>query len=148
MIRSFHQFVWGIKMTFVNRYRNTYAEIDLEAIEHNVIKLQSLLPQNSKMMGVVKADGYGHGSVPVAKKMLEQGVDFLMVALLEEAITLRENGITVPILVVGRVAPEFVHVAAEKDITVAVFQLEWLKEVERRCLKRPVSTHLELETGM
>ena len=135
-------------MTIGNRYRNTYAEIDLEAIEYNVIKLKSLLPQNSKMMGVVKADGYGHGSVPVAKRMLDKGVDFLMVALLEEAVTLRENGITVPILVVGRVAPKFASVAAEMDITVAVFQLEWLQEVEQRGLTKPISTHLELETGM
>lgn len=135
-------------MTKVNRYRNTYAEIDLQAIGHNVTKLKALLPKNSKMMGVVKADGYGHGSVPVAKKMLEQGVDFLMVALLEEAVTLRENGITVPILVVGRVAPKFAQVAAEMDITVAVFQLEWLQEVEERGLTKPISTHLELETGM
>ncbi len=131
-----------------NRYRNTYAEIDLQAISHNVVQLKSLLPTGSKMMGVVKANGYGHGSVPVAKTMLEQGVDFLMVALLEEAIVLRESGINVPILVIGRVAPEYVHVAAEMDITLAVFQLDWLRDVEKIGLKKPVSTHLELETGM
>src|SRR5699024_7088401 len=108
------------------KYRNTWAEIKLDAIGHNIQKLAGLLPEGHKVMGVVKGNGYGHGSVQVAQVLLNHGVDFLMVALLEEAVTLRKGGIRTPILVVGRVDPKHAYIAAEYDITLSVFQLDWL----------------------
>lgn len=129
------------------RYRNTWVEIDLEAIRNNIVQLQSLLPNNRKVMGVVKADGYGHGSVEVAKVAVEKGIDHLMVAYLEEAITLREHGITVPILVIGRIPPRFVHVAVAHNITLSVYQLAWLEEVIEQNFPGTLSIHLEFETG-
>src|SRR5690625_1435572 len=90
----------------MDRYRNTWVEVDLEAIQYNITQLRNLLPEGHKAMAVVKADGYGHGSVQVARAALNVGIDFLMVALLEEAIHLRNNGIDVPIFVIGRVRPE------------------------------------------
>lgn len=130
------------------KYRNTWAEINLDAIGYNIQQLTNLLPDGSKAMGVVKADGYGHGSVQVAKILVDTGVDFLMVALLEEAITLREGGIDTPILVVGRVDPTYAHVAAENDITLTVFQIDWLEAVRDKKFSKPLSVHIEFETGM
>lgn len=129
------------------RYRNTWAEIDLEAIRHNVTQLQELLPHNRKVMGVIKANGYGHGSVEVAKAITNSGIDHLMVAYLEEAIKLREHGIKEPILVIGRIPPKFVHVAIKHDITLAIFQREWLLEVLEQPTEGTLSIHLEFETG-
>lgn len=129
------------------RYRNTWAEIDLEAIRRNVEQLQHILPDNRNIMGVVKADGYGHGSVAIAKTIIDCGIDHLMVAYLDEAIKLREHGIKVPILVIGRIPPKFAHVASAYDITLAIFQKEWLLEALKYDFNRPLSIHLEFETG-
>src|SRR5690625_2167345 len=132
----------------MNRYRNTWAEINLDAIGYNIQQLKNLLPKQHKVMGVVKADGYGHGSVQVAQTALDAGVDFLMVALLEEAIKLREHGITAPILVIGRVPPSYAHVAATNNITLTVFQIEWLRALRNVTFDKKLSIHVEFETGM
>src|SRR5690625_4215909 len=130
------------------RYRNTWAEINLDAIGYNIQQLKKLLPAEHKVMGVVKADGYGHGSVQVAQTALDVGVDFLMVALLEEAVKLRENGITVPILVIGRVPTSYASVAARHNITLTVFQADWIRELVDETFEKPLSVHVEFETGM
>lgn len=132
----------------MQRIRNTYREIDLSKIQDNVKALGALLPENGKVMGVLKADAYGHGSVKVAEALINVGVDFLMVALLEEALELREGGIDVPILVIGRVNPAFAPLAAEKAITLSVFQIDWVEKVETLDFAQPLNIHLEFETGM
>lgn len=130
------------------KYRNTWAEINLDAIGYNIQQLKKLLPDERKIMAVVKADGYGHGSVEVARTALNAGVDYLMVAIFEEAVYLRKNNIDAPILVVGRVSPSFAKVAAELNITLAVFQKEWVEAVQDEQFEKPLSIHLEFETGM
>src|SRR5699024_8994142 len=130
------------------KYRNTWAEISLDAIGHNIQQLAGLLPKGRKVMGVVKADGYGHGSVQVAQMLTEQGVDFLMVALLEEAVKLCEDGIRTPILVVCRTNARYAHIAADYGITLSVFQLDWLKAIENDAFSKPLQIHIEFETGM
>lgn len=129
------------------RYRNTWAEIDLAAIRHNLTQLQALLPEGRKIMGVVKADGYGHGSVEVAKVAVENGIDHLMVAYLEEAVKLREAGIKVPILVIGRISPKYVPVAIKHNVTLAIYQAEWVQEALNNFDDGTLSVHLEFETG-
>lgn len=130
------------------KFRNTWAEIDLDKIAHNVKALANLLPKEHRVMGVVKGNGYGHGSVQVAQTLTENGVDFLMVALLEEAVTLREGGIRTPILVVGRTNPAYAHVAAAYDITLTVFQKDWLDGIATKLFSKPLDVHVEFETGM
>lgn len=132
----------------MKKYRNTWAEINLDAIGYNIQQLKKLLPENRKVMGVVKANGYGHGSVEVARTVLNAGVDFLMVAILEEAVHLREHGIEEPILVIGQVPPVHAHVAANLGITLSVFQLDWLKSIKNERFDKPLSLHVEFETGM
>ena len=81
-----------------------YAEISLEAIGHNIREVKKRLPEGVKLLGVVKANAYGHGAVPVAS-YLENQVDYFATATIEEAIELRENGISAPILILGYVSP-------------------------------------------
>lgn len=129
-------------------YRNTWAEVDLEAIRYNIQQLKSTLPEEHQVMTVVKAGGYGHGSVQVARVAEEEGITFLLVALLEEAVTLRKGGIELPILVIGRVPAIHAKVAAEYDVTLTLFDVEWLDEIKEASFTKPLSVHLEFETGM
>ena len=126
-------------------YRKTWAEIDRQAILHNVRQVKQGLSEGRKLFAVVKANGYGHGAREVAKAALEAGADYLAVALFEEALELRESGIEAPILVFGYVGPEAATLAAEKNITLTVFHLDWLKEVS---LEENLHIHLKLDTGM
>ncbi|WP_096186804.1 alanine racemase [Evansella halocellulosilytica] len=131
-------------------YRDTWAEVNLNAIATNVTNIKAILPENVEMMAVVKANGYGHGAVDVAKTALASGATFLGVAILDEAIALRDAGITAPLLVLGYVRPEYVKIAAEKDIILTVFQPDWIEEasayIENKDMK--VKYHLKLDSGM
>lgn len=129
-------------------YRPTWIEIDLKAITYNIHQLLNILPKNTKIMAVVKADGYGHGMIQVARTAIESGAEALAVALLEEAIELRKANIKVPILVLGWVSPVYVKLAADYEITLTVFQHEWLKELSTHTLTNPLKIHLKFDTGM
>ncbi|MGY4691212.1 alanine racemase [Salibacterium sp. K-3] len=131
-------------------YRDTWVEINLENIKYNVRKAKRLFQQPVNVMAVVKADGYGHGAVESAEAALEAGAGFLGVALLEEALELREAGIDVPILVLGRINPEDAGTAQQHHIRLTAFQNDWLKEAEG-CLSYdlpPLQIHMKVDTGM
>ena len=100
----------------MNRYLRCYAEISLEAIGHNIREVKKRLPEGVKLLGVVKANAYGHGAVPVAS-YLENQVDYFATATIEEAVELRENGISAPILILGYVSPSQYGDLVEYDIT-------------------------------
>ena len=129
-------------------YRPTWIEVDLDAIRYNVNQLQQRLSNTTKIYAVVKANGYGHGDAEVAKAALQSGAEALAVALLEEAIKLREAGITAPIIVLGWVAPEHVPIAAKEQITLTFFQKEWLQQVKSQDFKELLKLHLKVDTGM
>lgn len=132
----------------MNLYRKTWAEIDLGAIKHNIKEVKGTLERDTKIFAVVKANGYGHGAVEVAKAALEAGADYLAVALLEEALELRKAGIKEPILVFGYVEAEGAKIAAKKNITLTVFHADWLDQVSKLKLEREIHIHLKLDTGM
>lgn len=130
-------------------YRDTWVEINLDYIHHNVQALKQLLPKNVTLFAVVKANGYGHGDVQVAQTALRAGASYLAVAFIDEAIVLRKKGIKAPILVLGASRPEDIEVAAQYDITLTVFQKEWLEYVKEKVeLSKPVRIHLKVDTGM
>ena len=81
--------------------KRTWAEINLDAVEYNYRKIREHIGKNVKFLGVVKADAYGHGAVMVSKKLESLGADYLAVSSIDEAMELRFNGITMPILVLG-----------------------------------------------
>ncbi|MFC0612309.1 alanine racemase [Scopulibacillus daqui] len=130
-------------------YRDTWVEVDLDAIESNVQNMINYLPDKTQLMAVVKANGYGHGAVEVAETALASGADWLAVAFLDEAVELRLAGIEAPILVLGRARPEDVLTAVKYHISLTVYQAEWLEEAMRFYKKNdPVFLHLKLDTGM
>ncbi len=122
------------------------AIVDLSAIKHNVALLKS--HSNAKLLAVVKADAYGHGLVPVAQAAVSAGADMLGVALLEEAITLREAGITAPVLAwLVQPGSDFKS-AIDLDIDLAAGSLKALREIQLAGSIKKARVHLELDTGM
>ncbi|MBP8031244.1 MAG: alanine racemase, partial [Acetobacterium sp.] len=86
--------------------RPTWAEIDLDALTSNYEEIRRIVGPNVKILGVVKADAYGHGSLECARTLCDAGVDMLAVAFIDEAIALRQGGITEQILLLGYTAKE------------------------------------------
>ncbi len=124
--------------------------IDLEAIKSNVQNLKAMTHKNCRFMAVVKADGYGHGAVRIAKKALESGADLLGVARFHEAVELREAGIRAPILVFGYIHPSQANQAAAFDITITVYGLEPARNLsdQAKSVGKSLKTHLKVDTGM
>lgn len=131
-------------------YRDTWAEVSIPSIKHNVNQYKKYIGSSVSLMAVVKADGYGHGAVPVAKAAIEAGADYLAVAILDEAIELREAGITEPILVLGYTPTRSVRQAVIAGVDITVFNEEVLDEIilQSGTLQKTVSIHLKIDTGM
>ena len=100
--------------------KRTWAEINLNALAHNYNTLRERIGSNVKFLGVVKADAYGHGSVQVSRLLEKLGADYLEVSSIGEAIELRHNGITMPILILGHTPKEEVGELIKNNITQAV----------------------------
>ncbi len=137
-------------MMTIRSYRDTWVEISLDAIHNNVRVFKNYIGTNSKLMAVVKADGYGHGAVEVAKEALASGADYLAVAILDEAIQLREAGIHSPLLVLGYTPLRAIPTAINFDITLTVFTEEIarkIKEVAEEKQKQ-ARVHIKIDSGM
>ncbi len=126
------------------------AYIDLEAVAKNAAGLNALTPDTCRFMAVVKADGYGHGAVPVANKALDAGASWLGVARLEEAVPLRRAGIAAPLLVFGYIHPEQIKNALDLDVTATVYNLDMAKILSGELQKtgRSLDVHIKVDTGM
>ena len=133
----------------MNRYLRCYAEISLEAIGHNIREVKKRLPEGVKLLGVVKANAYGHGAVPVAS-YLENQVDYFATATIEEAVELRENGISAPILILGYVSPSQYSDLVEYDITQTIDSYAQALALEKEAARqnRKAKAHLAVDTGM
>ncbi|HWO76784.1 MAG TPA: alanine racemase [Bacillus sp. (in: firmicutes)] len=128
--------------------RDTWAEINLDAIKWNVQKMREFLSDDVQIMAVVKANAYGHGDVEVAQIALESGASMVAVAILDEAIALRQKGIQAPILVLGASRPENAVLAAEHDISLTVFQKDWLIRAKKLLDTHQLKIHIKCDTGM
>ncbi|MFH2058784.1 MAG: alanine racemase [Pseudomonadota bacterium] len=126
------------------------AVVNLDAIGKNVSVLNGLTGKDTQLMAVVKADGYGHGAVAVAKKALESGASRLGVARLHEAIELRNAGIIAPILVFGYVHPSNMARVIDCNITLSVYNLEMATAFSAKAEKysKKLNIHLKVDTGM
>lgn len=130
--------------------RPTWAEIDLGAITDNVRTLRTVAG-DSRFMAVVKADGYGHGLLPVAHAALAGGADWLGVALVEEAHTLRSDGVTVPILLLTEPPVAAIPALLDAEITPAVYSPSFITALDTAARQRgggPLEVHCKLDTGM
>lgn len=128
----------------------TWAEVSLGKLEHNYRALRSGLEPGCRLLGVVKAGAYGHGAVPVAKKLEELGAEYLAVACLDEAAELREAGIAAPILILGATPRSLAAEVVALDVTQAVFTPDLaraLSEAAGAAGKR-AKVHLKVDTGM
>lgn len=130
--------------------KRTWAEVDLGAIEHNYKAIRESLPENCRFLGVVKADAYGHGAVEVANRLEKSGADYLAIACLDEALELRRNGVTLPILILGHTPPSFASELIENDLTQTVSceakAIEYSDSVSK--LGKSLKIHIKLDTGM
>lgn len=134
----------------MNHNRPVWAEVDLNAIKHNIKEIRRITSPEAKIMAVVKADGYGHGAYQVAQVVLDNGADRLAVAILNEALDLREKGIDVPILILGYTPEEQADLIVKKDITQTVFNFSLAKELSRAAVeqKKKAKIHIKIDTGM
>ena len=130
--------------------RWTWAEIDLGALGDNVRALASLLPPQTRLLAVVKADAYGHGAAAIARAAVEAGAWGVGVATIDEGVQLRRAGIKAPILVLGHTPPEEAETAVAHALSVTVFQPEVVRALSRAASRkgRPAMIHLKIDTGM
>ena len=132
------------------QYRGTYIRVYLDAIAHNTRVLRQHIAPARHMMAVVKANGYGHGLCQVAKTALENGADYVGVAIPEEGETLRRNGVTAPILVLGPVNARGAEASVAFDLIQTVFdqaRVRWLEEAAAR-LGKIARVHIKIDSGM
>lgn len=130
-------------------YFRTQAKIDLDAVEYNYNSTRAKLPQGCKLLGVIKADAYGHGAVELAR-FLENKCDFFGVACIEEAVELKKADIKTPILILGYVAPAFYDLVVKYDIRIPVFSYDTAKALSDEAVKqgKTVPFHFCIDTGM
>jgi alanine racemase len=130
--------------------KRTWAEISLKNLEHNYRALRGFLSQNVGLMGIVKADAYGHGAVPVSRLLQSLGCEYLAVTTIDEAAELRQNGIALPILILSPTPAEYASELAQLNVTQAVGDIINARSLSSRLsgTGRRLKIHIKLETGM
>ena len=126
------------------------AQVSLAAIKNNIHALKSIMKKTSKFMAVVKADAYGHGAVNIAKHAVQSGADTLGVARLDEAVELREAGITAPLLIFGYIYPLQAALVHELNLTATIYNYDMAKVLSQAACQQGVKiqVHLKIDTGM
>lgn len=124
-------------------YRKTYAEIDLDALKENIKNIKNNY-EYKYYIGVVKANAYGHGDY-VINALIEGGINYLAASSLEECLSIRERNKTIKILCLEPINVEYLHIASEKDITITVPDLTYLKKIDQN-LK--LTIHIKIDSGM
>lgn len=130
--------------------RPVWAEIDLGAIAHNVGQIRKITADSTQICAVVKADAYGHGAVKVAKTALEAGADRLAVAIVSEALELRQAGFRVPILLLGYTPTCQAATVVDHDLTQTIYSIDSAQALSRAAAAagKIVNVHIKIDTGM
>lgn len=130
--------------------KRTWAEIDLDAAEHNYKTIRSQLSNNTKLCCVVKANGYGHGAIQLSKLYEKLGADFLAVSNIEEAIQLRNADVSLPILILGYTDPRCASDLAKYHISQCVFSFEYGEVLAKNAVDHgvKVTIHIKIDSGM
>ncbi len=131
-------------------YRPTWAEVNLKNLEYNFKKIRSLLRPQTRILVAVKADAYGHGLIPVSRRLAVNGVDFLGVASIDEGIKLRKAGIKTPILVLGLILKKDIQPLFSYDLIPTVCDEKFAFALNARAaiLNKPIRLHIKVDTGM
>ena len=132
------------------RYFRVQANINLDAICNNIRAIRQIIRPGTKIMAVIKADGYGHGASHIASALDEIGVDAFAIAILEEGIDLRQRGIKKPMLILGYTPKEQYADLVKYDISQTVFDFNMAQEISKQAvLQGKISKiHIKVETGM
>jgi len=128
----------------------TWAEIDLSAYAHNIRELKRVTQPQARLMAVVKADGYGHGAVEVARTALQNGAEFLGVARIHEAVELRAAGLEAPILVFGYSSPDSAPTLIDHDLIQTVYSPTTAKALSGQAARqgKKIKIHIKVDSGM
>lgn len=134
-------------MDFVKR---TWAEISLDAIEHNFNAIKAKVSDKAKICCVIKADGYGHGAAELSRVYEELGADFFAVSNIDEGVEIRESGSKLPILILGYTPVSEAERLSQYDISQAVFSLEYAQALSEACVSADCTCkiHIKTDTGM
>ncbi len=138
------------RLSNINTKRDAWVEINLDAIERNILELKTLVKKGSKILAVVKADAYGHGSSMITPTLLASGVDYLGVASIDEGTELRNNKFMCPILVLGASPVWAFDYAAQNNISISMFLDNHIDAAKLTYQKTGLKTkaHIKLDTGM
>ena len=138
------------RQTNINIHRDAWVEINISNLEHNIKEIRKCVPEDIKLLGVVKADAYGHGSVMLAPTILASGIDMLGVASIDEGVDLRQANINCEILILGAVPVWAVESAVKSDLSIAIFSKEHIKACEQAYNRTGIKpkVHVKLDTGM
>ncbi len=136
--------------------RTAWVEIDLDALAHNVRLLEGILPDGARLDAVVKADAYGHGSVPISRALVRLGVRSLSVATYDEGLELRQAGLALPVFVIYPIPPELAGPALRHDLAITVGDFSLLERTLAALALVPeadgatsrLAIHAEVETGL
>jgi len=130
--------------------KRTWAEVSLDNLEHNYRELRRHIPEHCRFLGVMKADAYGHGAVPLSHALTDLGAEYLAVSNLEEAVQIRRGSIRTPILILGYTPPDYADNMVFLDITQEVHSLEYARELDASLAGTNyiLNVHLKLDTGM
>lgn len=134
----------------MNMVKRTWAEISLNAIEHNYNVIRNKVADDTKVCCVIKADGYGHGAVELSQVYEKLGADFFAVSNIDEGIEIRKSGSKLPIVILGYTPVSEAENLAEYDISQAVFSLEYAKELSEKCVEEDCicKMHIKVDSGM
>ena len=128
-------------------YRDTYIEINVDHLQHNVKEIIQKYPEYQYYFGVVKGNAYGH-SDKIAKYLVECGINYFAVASLEEAMSLRKDGVTIPILCLEPIDMEFLDICIDNNITITVHSMEYFKQLIQKEIQKPLKVHLKIDSGL
>ena len=136
-------------------YQRVYAQVNLDAIRSNMDNMKANIALETKMIGVIKTDGYGHGAIPIAKELEELEYMYgFAVATAEEAFILRSAGISKPLLVLGYSFPYSYRKLIAEDVAMSVFRYDTLEELSKECAElaqkgvhKKAKIHIKVDTG-
>ena len=133
----------------MRQFDRTYAEVNLHAVRHNIEEARKHIKSGTKIMAIVKANAYGHGAVPVSKALISQ-VDAYGVAMIEEALELRDAGIDKTILILGYTGEEWYEELVKHCISQTIYTYDMAKKLSDAAVSHGKQTpiHIKIDTGM
>lgn len=128
-------------------YRKTYAEINIDNLQSNVRQVVRKYPEYDYYFGVVKGNAYGH-SDKICKYLIECGINYFAISSLEEGISLRKDGVNIPILCLEPIGLEYINKCIENNITITVHDYEYFKRLQKIDIQKPLKVHIKIDSGL